>query len=112
MDPIGLGMEHFNGIGAYRDEDNGFLVDASGELPDGTSFYGVRELSEVIAADDRLVPCIAEKTFTYALGRSPNADDAEVIQQIPAASDGLTFEELAVHIATSLPFRYRTGEAQ
>ena len=112
MDPIGLSMEHFDGVGAYRDEDNGFLVDASGELPDGTTFYGVRELSMVIATDDRLLPCIAEKTFTYALGRSPTADDAEVLDQIPAAEDGLTFEELAVHIATSLPFRYRTGETQ
>ena len=36
MDPIGLALEHFDGTGALRIKDNGVLIDAAGELYDGT----------------------------------------------------------------------------
>ena len=44
MDPIGLGLENFDGIGAFRTTDGGRPIDASGEL-DGVAFGGPRELA-------------------------------------------------------------------
>ena len=38
MDPIGLSLENFDGVGAYRGEENGVRIDASGEL-DGVEFH-------------------------------------------------------------------------
>lgn len=113
MDPIGLGLEHFDGIGAWRDEDNGFPIDASGELPDGSTFYGARELSALIARDERYPTCITDKLFTYALGRSARYTDAPYLVAIEDrfAAEGYTFEALAVAIATSEPFRMRHGES-
>ena len=35
MDPLGLGLEHYDAIGQYRTEDDGFPVDASGQLIEG-----------------------------------------------------------------------------
>src|SRR5260370_28780791 len=34
MDPLGLGLENYDGIGAWRTKDAKFPVDASGVLPD------------------------------------------------------------------------------
>ena len=33
MDPLGFGLENFDAIGAWRDKDGEFPVDASGTLP-------------------------------------------------------------------------------
>ena len=36
MDPIGLSLENFDAVGAWRARDSGYPVDAAGELTDGT----------------------------------------------------------------------------
>ena len=112
MDPIGLGMEHFDAIGAYRTEDAGFPIDASGTLPTGESFYGTRELSSVIVQDERLSECMAEKLFTYAMGRSPTLDDNASLDGINEhfTANDWAFEDLAIAIAVSQPFRMHRGE--
>ena len=33
MDPIGFAFENYDAIGAWRDRDGGFAIDASGVLP-------------------------------------------------------------------------------
>src|SRR5207248_9570257 len=37
MDPLGFGLENFDGIGAWRTQDGKFAVDSSGALPNGKS---------------------------------------------------------------------------
>ncbi len=72
MDPIGLGLERFDAIGRYREEESGGLIDDSGELQvDGefVPFQGAAELAELLAEDDRLAACAMQKLYTYALGR-------------------------------------------
>jgi hypothetical protein len=112
MDPLGLGMEHFDGIGAWRTQDNGLPIDASGELIDGTAFYGAQELSGIVAADDRYPACLVEQLFTYGLGRSPTPDDGPVLlaSEDQFAAEGYTFKALATAIATSPAFRQTHGE--
>ena len=44
MDPLGFGLENFDAVGAWRDEDGKFPIDASGTLPDGRTFNGPEEL--------------------------------------------------------------------
>jgi hypothetical protein len=71
LDPIGLGLESFDGIGKSRIKySNGDPVDTYGELPGGQSFDGPVELSEVLSADPRFMRCAAQKLLTYALGRA------------------------------------------
>lgn len=71
MDPIGLGMEGFDGIGRRIDP----RPDVTGELPDGRSFNGVLELQTIIANDDRLSECFVEQMLIYALARAPRGLD-------------------------------------
>src|SRR6202171_3931571 len=40
MEPIGFALENYDGVGRWRGEDAGALIDASGKLPDGTEFRG------------------------------------------------------------------------
>jgi hypothetical protein len=114
MDEIGFGLEHFDAIGAWRDEDNGFLIDALGVLPDGTSFDGGREMSAVIAVDERLPGCVSEQLLTYGLGRLPLDSDAAYLDTIETvfAGSGFTFASAAVAVATSDPFLQRRGGEQ
>jgi hypothetical protein len=113
MDPIGLGMEHFDAIGAHRHTDaDGAPIDATGTLPSGESFDGLPELAEILAADRKLPACIVDKTFTYALGRAPTVEDLphlDTIEHHFVAGDH-RFADLAVAIVRSEPFRMRAEE--
>ena len=44
LDPLGFGLENYDGVGAWREKDAGLPVDASGTLPSGESFRGPAEL--------------------------------------------------------------------
>ena len=44
LDPLGFGLENFDAIGGWRDQDGGVTVDSSGTLPSGESFRGPGEL--------------------------------------------------------------------
>lgn len=78
MDPIGFGLENYDGIGAYRTMDSDAPVDASGSLPDGTAFTGAQALGDILAKDPRLPQCLTEKFMTFAIGRLlDQPDDAQ-----------------------------------
>ena len=113
MDPLGFGLEHYDGVGAYRKDDSGFPVDATGELPGGRKFDGMRELSAIIADDPRFSPCVAEKMLTYGLGRGTEADDEDDLAHLAKEFDsrGQKLSDLIKLVATSEPFRMRRGEA-
>lgn len=110
MDPLGFGLENFNGIGAWRDKEGGREIDASGELPDGSRFRGPAELRRVLAArQDALVRNLAAQLLTYALGRSLADSDQCVLDELVARvrNDGYRTRELILGIAESDPFQKR-----
>lgn len=82
MDPIGLGLEPFDGIGRYRVEENDVRIDASGVL-DGASFTGPVGLAQAVRNHPEFVPCLTRQVTRYALGR-------EVVPGEEAALDALT----------------------
>jgi len=111
MDEIGFGLEHFDAIGQWRDEDRGLPIDATGSLPDGTTFTGARELAEVLADDPRLTRCMTEKMFTYAIGRLALSSDEIWLDAIEDEflAGGATVSSLAAAVATSDAFLMRRG---
>jgi len=112
MDPIGFGLENFDGIGQWREEDNGFPVDPTGELPGGQTFENSEELIELLSQDKRLAGCMVEKAFIYAMGRGLKVEDMDALDTIEEKfiEGDHRFEELLIQIVLSDGFRYRTGE--
>jgi len=88
LDPIGLGFEHFDAIGRYRESDGGKPVDASGELTqtdvDG-AFDGVVELGEKLAQSAIVETCLTRQWFRFSLGRAEEKADQCSMDDLQAA---------------------------
>jgi len=112
MDPIGLGLEHYDAIGRFREEDAGMPIDATGKLPRGESFTNALEMVDAIAEGEDFIHCTAHKTMTYALGREPNGDDRPYVDEIVGKFEAadMTLESLLVAIVQNDTFRMRRGE--
>jgi len=110
MDQFGFGLENFSPIGLWRSEVADTPVDASGELPDGSKFTGPVELKRLLAArKDEFIRNIAERMFSYAMGRGVEQTDWLAIRQIAhaVAKDGYKSQRLVLEIARSMPFQFR-----
>lgn len=112
IDPIGLGLEHYDAIGAYRLVDGGKAVDASGYLPDGTDFADGLEMAELVAQSEGFAQCTVRHAAIYALGRGVELSDQPYLDDILGQADaaGFAMQDLAIAIATSDMFRMRRGE--
>src|SRR2546425_317058 len=84
MDPIGFGLENFNGIGAWRQKEGEFSIDPAGKLVSGESFNGPDDLKNILMKSKRddFVHCLTEKMLTYALGRGLEYYDKCAVDQI------------------------------
>jgi hypothetical protein len=111
MDPIGLALENYDGIGAWRDKDNGAPIDASGKLPDGTVFEGAAGLARVLLDQHRqeFIDTFTEKLMTYALGRGIESYDRPAMRSImkEAAEGNTTIPALIDAIVKSSQFQMR-----
>jgi len=98
FDVIGGERTHYRSIGSGDDAPRGAIdpfigigfklgppVDASGELPDGRKFAGVREIQDLLAADPTpLLHNLAEQFMVYATGRPLTFSDRADIDGIIA----------------------------
>ncbi len=112
MDPLGFGLENYDGIGGWRTEDEKFAIDPSGVLPGGQSFSGPRDLKAVLKArQDEFARCLAEKMLTYGLGRGVEYSDKCTVEDIAKAmrDNDYKFSSMIVAIVRSDPFQKRRG---
>jgi hypothetical protein len=115
IDPLGFGLENFDAVGRWRDQDAGRPVDATGSLPDGTGFDGPDDLKKVLLAQkDRFLRHFAAKLLGYALGRGLVNDDYRVVDQAVERlrENGYKSHTLVWEIVNSAPFRYHPGTAK
>ncbi len=111
MDPIGLALENFDGIGAWRDKDNGTPIDASGKFPDGSVFSGAAGLTHLLLDQhrDQFISTFTEELMTYALGRGIESYDRPAMRSIikEAAARNTTIPALIDAIVKSSQFQMR-----
>jgi hypothetical protein len=105
IDPIGLALENFDGLGQYRDAENGAAIDASGDL-DGKHFDGPVGLGQVLHDDPATTSCVVDSLWRYAVGRPAAPGEKEFVGWLEQrfAADGYRFPELLARIAGSDAF--------
>ncbi|EED33170.1 conserved hypothetical protein [gamma proteobacterium NOR5-3] len=66
-DPMGLALENFDGAGAFRDTENGAMLDISGEL-DGVFFDEIEGLAVAMRNHPKLSACLVNRLYAYGTG--------------------------------------------
>lgn len=87
MDPIGFGLERFDGVGFERSDADPAASDLSGKLPDGRSFDGPVELAAVLRGEQRFLEALVERLLVFALGRGLEREDRGAVQKVLATLD-------------------------
>jgi cytochrome c553 len=112
MDPIGFGLENFDGYGRWRDTENGLPVDAAGVMPSGEKFNGPVELRGILLKRKaEFVRTLTGKVLGYALGRGLHDADHCSVQRIVAAleKDNYRARTLIREVTLSVPFLNSQG---
>ncbi|EDY81147.1 conserved hypothetical protein [Verrucomicrobiia bacterium DG1235] len=111
MDPLGLALENFNAMGAWREEEMNQPIEPEGQLITGERFADIRDLKTIIANERRedFYHCLTEKLLTYALGRGLEYYDVDTVDHLVESlneSDGKP-STLIMGIIESAPFQKR-----
>jgi hypothetical protein len=115
IDPMGFGLENYDPIGRWRDQDQGMPIDASGEIPDtGARFANGPEMGAALRDDPRFARCVTRKLLTYAVGRGMGTSDTPALDLLTDrfASGGYRFRALVETIATSPLMTTRGGKSE
>ena len=107
MDPMGLALENFDGVGRYRDTERGAPIDVSGTL-DGKSFKDVAGLGKVLHDHPALTACLVKRAYAYGSGGPSTAADKDKLEYFNArfAAVGYTLPGLLRTIALSNAFSH------
>jgi len=115
MDPIGFGLEHFDGAGLWRDSENGGPVDATGELVqsdvDGM-FDGALELATKLSRSKQVEQCAVRQWFRFGYGRAESDVDSCNLMKLEKvySESGGNFKTLVLALTQSDAFLYRNNE--
>ena len=115
LDPLGFGLENFDGIGRWRDTDAGTPVDVSGQFPNGLRFTDVAEFRAALLQGyaSEFISTLTKKLMTYALGRGVEYYDMSTIRTIvrDAEAHDYRWSSLIRGIVHSTPFQMRRAES-
>ena len=113
MDPLGLALENFNAIGAWREKEGDAEIESAGELITGEKFSDIRDLKKILKTERRadFYRCATEKLFVYAMGRGLEYYDDEAVDNIVEKldSEGGRFSVLLDGVINSAAFQRRAG---
>lgn len=107
LDPIGLGLERFDGIGQYRLMENDVSIDASGAL-DGDAWTDAKGMGEVVARHPSLAGCLVRHLYRYAVAITEDQADEPLLEELTQTFvDGRQrLEPLLAHVVLSDGFRF------
>ncbi|MGB7218801.1 MAG: DUF1592 domain-containing protein, partial [Vicinamibacterales bacterium] len=107
MDPLGLALDNYDAVGAWRVKDAGSVIDAKVETADGRMMDGPAGLRQALLARPELfAQTVTEKLLIYALGRPLEYYDIPTVRRIvrDAAPGGYRFSALIEGVIQSVPF--------
>lgn len=119
MDPLGFAFEHYDGIGRWREvEDGGQPVDANGEIiaseDADAPIDGARDLMQRLAESQQVQRCYVRQWFRFAHGRDVASADgcgyADLTESFVAS--GGDIKALIVALTQTEAFLYRPEVTQ
>ncbi|MEM7155226.1 MAG: DUF1592 domain-containing protein [Myxococcota bacterium] len=116
IDPVGFGLESYDGVGAFRAMENDLPIDASGEVAslepgaDPIPFDGPHELAQVLAASPTTASCVVENYVRFTSGRTVTPEDQCTIDALNEglAANGGNLREMFVERVLLDAFVIRT----
>jgi len=107
MDPLGLTLENFDAIGAFRQTEHGLPIDVGGDF-DGATFNGPVELGQLLASSEAAAGCLVKNLYRYATGHREVETEQPLIATLTErfAGSGHDMHELMLDLVTSDGFRY------
>jgi hypothetical protein len=117
INPLGFSFEHFDGMGQWRDTENGGLtIDSSGSytFADGTTktWSDAAGLMQVLASTPQTYTCFAKKLASYGLQRTITPNDMPMLNALTStqmASGTSSEKQLIIQIVRSDAFRTHGG---
>jgi len=109
IDPLGFTLENYDAIGRWRDKyRQGQVIDASGELADGTVIRGPAGLRKYLHDnEDLFLRTFCTRLAGYALGRRTTISDEFLIEQMmTAARESGRLSDVVERLVTSRQFCY------
>lgn len=108
-DPVGLSLEKFDGIGAFRSIENDTPISSAGSI-DGADFEGAEGLGKLLSENPATTQCVASRALEYAVGRP--AEDSAVIEAMDKkfGASGYSIRTLFLTVAT-MPEAWRVKGA-
>jgi hypothetical protein len=123
MDPIGFGLENYDAIGQWRDQEViefestrrntpakkvELPIDGTGEIAGlaGSAFSNPKQIGRLLADSRACQECVVKQVFRYAFGRLETPADRETIKNAFTAfrESGFKFRELLVALVRSPQF--------
>lgn len=117
INPLGFAFESYDGMGQWRDTENGKPINTAGSYPfaEGVkSFNGAAELMTAIAQGEQVHTCYAKKLAGYALQRDIAPSDMPLLTTLKTASMAAngSMKQVILELVKSPSFRTRVGGAQ
>jgi hypothetical protein len=114
INPIGFSYENFDGMGRWRDMDNGEPVDASGTYPfqEGPrSFANSAELMDIMANGKQAHQCYSKKIAGFAMQRDIVASDMPLLETMgnTSMSTGSTIKQVMLELVRNDAYRVRAA---
>jgi hypothetical protein len=105
MDPLGLTLENFDGLGLFRTQESGAPIDASGSL-DGLDFNTPAGLAQALHDHPETPRCLVEKMYRFAVGRDTRIEERPYMDYLIESfrSGGYRVPDLMRRIALSQNF--------
>ena len=115
INPAGFAFEHYDGTGAWRDQENGTNVTSSAKLTvDGKSisFTDGVDLSHQLAASRQARRCFVLNWMRYAYAHEETAADDALIDALTArvADPAYTVQNLMIDLTQTRSFLYRPAD--
>lgn len=124
MDPIGFGLENYDGAGRFRTREpktagsNANMpecdqpIAGEGEVPGVGRFHGPSELSDLLIQSNKLDSCAATQLYRFAMGHREQAAEYPALQRLISSfrESGHDFHNLLLTLVSDPAFSRRLAQ--